>query len=109
MFKGLHSDRSGILLCGRWYLAYNLSMRNLEEMMAARGIFVDHAIAHCATVHYSLPEGPLAIMPSAKGSRPKARIPRCSGTRGVSRFPVRPDPALTSVRPQPPDRRPSRR
>jgi putative transposase len=43
MFKGRHFDRSVILLCVRWYLAYNLSLRNLEEMMAERGISVDHA------------------------------------------------------------------
>jgi hypothetical protein len=39
-------DRSVILLCVRWYLAYNLSLRNLEEMMAERGISVDHATVH---------------------------------------------------------------
>jgi hypothetical protein len=27
MFKGRHFDRSVILLCVRWYLAYNLSLR----------------------------------------------------------------------------------
>ena len=32
-----------ILLCIRWYLAYNLSLRNLEKMMAERGTSVDHA------------------------------------------------------------------
>ncbi|MER9275675.1 IS6 family transposase, partial [Mesorhizobium sp. M0643] len=26
MFKGRHFDRSVILLCVRWYLAYNLSL-----------------------------------------------------------------------------------
>ena len=46
MFKGRHFDRSVILLCIRWYLAYNLSLRNLEEMMAERGISVDHATIH---------------------------------------------------------------
>ncbi|WP_416333651.1 hypothetical protein [Agrobacterium tumefaciens] len=29
-----------ILLCVRWYLAYNLSLRDLDEMMAERGIAV---------------------------------------------------------------------
>jgi transposase-like protein len=38
MFKGRHFDKSVILLCVRWYLAYNLSLRNLKEMMAERGI-----------------------------------------------------------------------
>jgi putative transposase len=53
MFKGRHFDRSVILLCVRWYLAYNLSLRNLEEMMAERGISVDHATVHRWTVHYA--------------------------------------------------------
>jgi putative transposase len=35
------------------YLAYNLSLRNLEEMMAERGISVDHATTHRWTVHYA--------------------------------------------------------
>jgi transposase-like protein len=53
MFKGRHFDRSVILLCIRWYLAYNLSLRNLEEMMAERGISVDHATVGRWVVHYS--------------------------------------------------------
>ncbi|MER8754034.1 IS6 family transposase, partial [Mesorhizobium sp. M1050] len=31
MFKGRHFDQSVILLCVRWHLAYNLSLRDLEE------------------------------------------------------------------------------
>ncbi|MGF9764799.1 IS6 family transposase [Microvirga sp. 0TCS3.31] len=53
MFKGRHFDRSVILLCVRWYLAYNLSLRNLEEMMAERGISVDHATVGRWVVRYS--------------------------------------------------------
>jgi transposase-like protein len=53
MFKGRHFDRSIILLCVRWYLAYSLSLRDLEEMMAERGISVDHATIHRWTVRYS--------------------------------------------------------
>jgi transposase-like protein len=53
MFKGRHFDRSVILLCVRWYLAYSLSLRDLEEMMAERGIFVDHATIHRWIVRYS--------------------------------------------------------
>ncbi len=45
-FKGRHFDRSVILLCVRWYLAYSLSLRNLEEMMAERGVVVGHATIH---------------------------------------------------------------
>src|SRR3712207_4357303 len=53
MFKGRHFDRSVILLCIRWYLAYNVSLRNLEEMMAERGISVDHATVHRWVIRYS--------------------------------------------------------
>jgi putative transposase len=53
VFKGRHSDRSVILLCVRWYLAYNLSLRNLEEMMAERGISVDHATVHRWVTRYA--------------------------------------------------------
>ena len=31
-----------ILLCVRWYLRYSLTYRDLEEMMAERGLSVDH-------------------------------------------------------------------
>jgi transposase-like protein len=53
MFKGRHFDRSVILLCVRWYLAYGLSLPNLEEMMAVRSISVDHATVNRWTVHYA--------------------------------------------------------
>ena len=32
-----------ILVCIRWYAAYPLSYRHLEEMMMERGVFVDHS------------------------------------------------------------------
>jgi putative transposase len=53
MFKGRHFDRSVILLCVRWYRAYGHSLRNLEEMMAERGVVVDHATIHRWTIHYA--------------------------------------------------------
>jgi hypothetical protein len=53
VFKGRHFDRSVILLCVRWSLAYSLSLRNLEEMMAERGISVDHAKIHRWVTRYS--------------------------------------------------------
>ncbi|MDC9623999.1 IS6 family transposase [Xenorhabdus sp. XENO-7] len=42
-FKRLHYPVDIIVQCVRWYLAYALSLRNLEEMMAERGIEVDPA------------------------------------------------------------------
>ena len=41
-FKWKHFAGEIILLNVRWYLKYALSYRNLEEMMAERGIKVDH-------------------------------------------------------------------
>ena len=32
-----------ILVCIRWYVAYPLSYRHIEEMLEERGVFVDHA------------------------------------------------------------------
>ena len=40
--KWRHFHRDIILLNVRWYLAYPLSYRNLEEMMLDRGIHIDH-------------------------------------------------------------------
>ncbi|WP_122984688.1 IS6 family transposase [Paraburkholderia hospita] len=46
VLKRLHYPLDVILLCVRWYVAYSLSLRNLEEMMAERGIDVDHSSVH---------------------------------------------------------------
>ena len=53
MFKGRHFERSVILLCVRWYLSYGLSLRDLEEMIAERGIRVDHSTIHRWVLHFS--------------------------------------------------------
>jgi len=42
-FKWRHFEGTIILLCVRWYLRYSLSYRDLEEMMAERGLHVDHS------------------------------------------------------------------
>jgi IS6 family transposase len=41
-FKWRHFEPSLILLCVRWYCRYQLSYRDLEEMMNERGLSVDH-------------------------------------------------------------------
>ncbi len=46
VLKRLHYPLDVMLLCVRWYAAYALSLRNLEEMMAERGVQVDHATVH---------------------------------------------------------------
>ncbi|KVN38744.1 integrase, partial [Burkholderia ubonensis] len=46
VFQRLHYPFDVILLCVRWYVAYPLSLRHLEEMMAERGVSVDHSTVH---------------------------------------------------------------
>ena len=43
LFKWRHYEAEIILTCVRWYLRYALSYRDLEEMMAERGLSVDHS------------------------------------------------------------------
>jgi hypothetical protein len=40
LFKGRHFDREVVILCVRWYLRFELSLRDLVEMMAERGLWV---------------------------------------------------------------------
>src|SRR3981189_1149869 len=42
-FKGSHFERDIILWGVRWYVAYPISYRQLEEIMAERGVEVDHS------------------------------------------------------------------
>lgn len=42
LFKHRHYQAEIIVLCLRWYLRYSLSYRDLEEIMAERGLSVDH-------------------------------------------------------------------
>jgi putative transposase len=77
MFAGRHFNRSVILLCVRWYLAYNLSLRDLEDMMAERGIQVDHSTIHRWVVRFS----PLLL---ERFNHRKRRITRGSWSLDVS-------------------------
>ncbi len=42
LFKGRHFEREIIVLCVRWYLRFKLSLRDLVEMMAERGLTLAH-------------------------------------------------------------------
>ena len=42
-FKGMRFPIDVILVCVRWYVAYPLSYRHLEEIMEERGVSVDHS------------------------------------------------------------------
>jgi putative transposase len=59
VFKRLHHPFDVMLMCVRWYVAYGLSVRNLEEMMAERGIEVDHSTVHRWAIKPHLMHGKL--------------------------------------------------
>ena len=42
-FKYCRFQKEIVLRCVRWYLAYPLSLRRVEEMMTERGVSVDHS------------------------------------------------------------------
>ena len=46
VLKRLHAPLDVILQSVRWYVAYSLSLRDLEEMLAERGMDVDHSTVH---------------------------------------------------------------
>jgi putative transposase len=52
-FKGAHFEKDIILTCVRWYVAYPLSYRQLEELMQERGVAVDHSIINRWVLQYS--------------------------------------------------------
>ena len=51
--KGAHFPQDIILMGVRWYLAYPLSYRHVEELMEERGVFLDHATIQRWVVRYS--------------------------------------------------------
>lgn len=46
VIKWLRFPLAVMLMCVRWYAAYPLSVRHLEEMMAGRRVLVDHSTVH---------------------------------------------------------------
>ena len=46
VIKRMHYPIEVMLTCVRWYVAYPLSLRHIEEMMQERGVFVDHSTVH---------------------------------------------------------------
>ena len=51
-FKGSHFEREVILWGIRWYVAYPISYRQLEEMLEERGVEVDHSTLNHWVVKY---------------------------------------------------------
>ncbi len=52
-FKGAHFPQDILLTYMRWYVAYPLSTRHVEELMLARGVHVDHSTMHWWVIKYS--------------------------------------------------------
>jgi putative transposase len=52
-FSGRRFKQELILQSVRWYLAYALSCRDIEEMMQERGINVDYSTIHRWVIHYA--------------------------------------------------------
>ena len=52
-FKGRHFQQAMILQSIRWYLAYSLSYRDIQEIMMERGFDVDHSTIQRSIVHFS--------------------------------------------------------
>ena len=74
-----------MLLCVRWYIAYPLSLRNLEEMMQERGLIVDHSTINAGSSSWSR----CWRKPFANGSANEASVRSAKAgdwTRRTSRF-----------------------
>ena len=52
-FKGSQFERAIILWAVRWYVAYPISYRQLEEMMGERGVTVDHSTLNRWVIKYA--------------------------------------------------------
>lgn len=52
-FKGSHFEKEVILWGVRWYVAYPMSYRQLEEMMEERGVEVDHSTLNRWVIKYA--------------------------------------------------------
>jgi transposase-like protein len=52
-FKGSHFKKEIILWGVRWYVAYPISYRQLEEMMQEREIAVDHSTLNRWVIKYA--------------------------------------------------------
>ena len=53
--KGAHFPKEVILMGVRWYVAYPLSTRHVEELMEERGVEVDHSTINRWVIKYSPP------------------------------------------------------
>ena len=77
-FKGSQFEREIILWAVRWYIAYPISYRQLEEMMSERGVTVDHSTLNRWVIKYA-PEFEKAFR---RHQRPVGRSWRLDETYG---------------------------
>jgi|TARA_R110002126_G_scaffold86592_1_gene209089 putative transposase len=75
-FKGVHYPKSVILYAVFFYVRYAVSYRDLEEIMAERGVQVDHARLNRWVVRFA----PLIAAQAQKRKRPTAISWRCDET-----------------------------
>ena len=73
LFKWKHFQPDIILLTVRWYLRYNLSFRNLVEMMEERGLMMAHTTI-MRWVHQYGPELATRIRPHLKQTNGSWRV-----------------------------------
>lgn len=75
-FKGAHFVKDIILACVRWYVAYPLSYRQVEELMEERGVRVDHATIQRWVLKYSpqLEEALVLSQSSILGAKSENRV-----------------------------------
>ncbi len=77
LFKWRHFQSEIIVLCVRWYLRYSLSYRDLEEIMAERGLAVDHTTIFRWVQHYA-PELEKRCRPHLKDTNTSWRVDETS-------------------------------
>ena len=80
-FKGAHFPQDIILMGVRWYVAYPLSYRHVEELMEERGVSVDHATVQRWVVKYSPPWKRRFIAASGRWGAAGAWTRRTSGSK----------------------------
>ena len=72
-FAGFRFPPEVIMLAVRWYLRFGLSYRDLEELMAERGVKVDHVtLFRWVPALHAAAGGSGAAVP-ARGERPVVR------------------------------------
>ncbi|MEA3126480.1 MAG: putative transposase [Caballeronia sp.] len=79
--KRLHYPLDIMLTRVRWYVAYPMSLRHLEEMMSERAVSVDHSTVHRWAIKL-LPPGLFATTIRAPVSIEQRRRVMCGGKLG---------------------------